>query len=96
MAIKEFIMARYSVATTKNNLSSLIDKALAGEEVVITRHGKPTVALSIVSADDEVSENELNARRDWMDRLQTLRDSLPPAKLSYLEIKKLEQADYEH
>ena len=29
MAIKEAVMARYSVATTKNNLSSLIDKALA-------------------------------------------------------------------
>lgn len=38
-------MARYSVATTKDNLSSLIDKALAGEEVVITRRGKPTVRL---------------------------------------------------
>jgi prevent-host-death family protein len=41
-------MARYSVATTKDNLSSLIDKALAGEEVIITRHGKPTVSLSVV------------------------------------------------
>ena len=48
MAIKEAIMARYSVATTKNTLSSLIDKALAGEEVVITRHGKPMVAMSVV------------------------------------------------
>jgi antitoxin (DNA-binding transcriptional repressor) of toxin-antitoxin stability system len=41
-------MARYSVATTKDNLSSLIDKALAGEEVIITRHGKPTVSLNVV------------------------------------------------
>ncbi len=40
-------MARYSVAATKDNLSSLIDKALAGEEVVITRHGKPTVELRV-------------------------------------------------
>jgi prevent-host-death family protein len=44
-------MARYSVATTKDNLSKLIDKALAGEEVVITRHGKPAVELRIVEAD---------------------------------------------
>jgi prevent-host-death family protein len=70
-------VARYSVATTKNNLSSLIDKALAGEEVVITRHGKPLVALSVVSADDKVSESRLAARHIWMDRLQALRDSLP-------------------
>ena len=41
-------MARYSVATTKDQLSSLIDKALAGEEVIITRHGKPTVELHAV------------------------------------------------
>jgi prevent-host-death family protein len=33
-------MASYSVAEAKNRLPSLIDKALQGEEVVITRHGK--------------------------------------------------------
>lgn len=38
-------MASYSVATTKDNLSALIDKALAGEEVMITRRGKATVRL---------------------------------------------------
>lgn len=38
-------MASYSVATTKDHLSELIDKALAGEEVVITRRGKATVRL---------------------------------------------------
>lgn len=45
MAIKERQMASYSVANTKDNLSALIDKALAGEEVVITRRGKPTVRM---------------------------------------------------
>ncbi len=39
-------MASYSVAVAKNTLPSLIDKALAGEEVVITRHGKPVAQLS--------------------------------------------------
>lgn len=38
-------MASYSVAATKDNLSALIDKALAGEEVVITRRGKATVRM---------------------------------------------------
>jgi antitoxin (DNA-binding transcriptional repressor) of toxin-antitoxin stability system len=38
-------MSAYSVADAKNRLSSLIDKAVAGEEVVITRHGKPVVEL---------------------------------------------------
>jgi len=38
-------MSEYSVAEAKNKLSSLINKALGGEEVVITRHGKPAVEL---------------------------------------------------
>jgi prevent-host-death family protein len=75
MAIKEAVMARYSVATTKNNLSSLIDKALAGEEVVITRHGKPTVVLKIVPAD--TPKIDIEKRREWDERLRALRESLP-------------------
>ena len=43
-------MPHYSVATTKDKLSSLIDKALAGEEVIITRHGKPTVRMHPLSS----------------------------------------------
>jgi prevent-host-death family protein len=35
----------YSVAEAKNRLPSLIDKALAGEQVIITRRGKPVVEL---------------------------------------------------
>jgi prevent-host-death family protein len=38
-------MTDYSVAAAKNALSKLIDQALEGEEVVITRHGKPVVEL---------------------------------------------------
>lgn len=38
-------MASYSVARAKNTLPDLINKAIAGEEVVITRHGKPVAEL---------------------------------------------------
>jgi prevent-host-death family protein len=38
-------MTVYSVADAKNRLPTLIDKALAGEEVIITRRGKPVVEL---------------------------------------------------
>ena len=38
-------MTTYSVAEAKNRLPSLINKALEGEEVVITRRGKPLVEL---------------------------------------------------
>lgn len=38
-------MTAYSVAEAKNTLPKLIDRALKGEEVVITRRGKPVVEL---------------------------------------------------
>ena len=34
-------MADYSIADAKNNLPKLVDRAVAGEEVTITRRGKP-------------------------------------------------------
>jgi antitoxin (DNA-binding transcriptional repressor) of toxin-antitoxin stability system len=39
-------MSSHSIAKAKDNLSKLIDEALAGEEVTITRHGKPVVELA--------------------------------------------------
>lgn len=41
-------MSLYSVAEAKNNLPKLLDRVLAGEEVVITRRGKPIVRLNAV------------------------------------------------
>jgi prevent-host-death family protein len=38
-------MSKHSVADAKNNLSELIDRALEGKGVVITRHGRPVVEL---------------------------------------------------
>jgi prevent-host-death family protein len=45
ITLRRFGVTAYSVADAKNRLPSLIDKALAGEEVVITRRGKPVVEL---------------------------------------------------
>ena len=63
-------MVRYSVATTQDNLSRLI--ALAGEEVVITRHGKPTVELSVVSEAGTVAVDVRAATTRLRARLATL------------------------
>lgn len=41
-------MTSYSVADAKNSLPKLIDRALRGEEVVITRYGKPVAELKPV------------------------------------------------
>ena len=38
-------MGTHSVAEAKNQLPSLIDKALAGEEVLISRYGRPVAVL---------------------------------------------------
>ena len=38
-------MSHHSVADAKAHLSDLIDRALEGEGVVITRHGRPVVEL---------------------------------------------------
>ncbi|HLW92583.1 MAG TPA: type II toxin-antitoxin system prevent-host-death family antitoxin [Roseiarcus sp.] len=38
-------MPVYSIAEAKDHLSKLVDEALSGEEVTITRHGKAVVEL---------------------------------------------------
>jgi prevent-host-death family protein len=45
IALRSIDVTAYSVADAKNRLPTLIDKALAGEEVIITRRGKPVVEL---------------------------------------------------
>jgi|HubBroStandDraft_2_1064218.scaffolds.fasta_scaffold138437_3 prevent-host-death family protein len=39
------LMSSYSVTDAKNRLPELIDSALKGENVVITRHGQPVAEL---------------------------------------------------
>jgi antitoxin (DNA-binding transcriptional repressor) of toxin-antitoxin stability system len=71
-------MTSYSVAEAKNSLSELIDRALKGEGVVITRHGKPVVEFKPVPPPAEpVSEADL----DWLShhRLQPDRSSVENA-----------------
>ena len=42
-------MSTYSVAEAKSRLSELIERAMGGEPVVITRHGRPVVELRAVA-----------------------------------------------
>ena len=46
---KDLHVTAYSVADAKNRLPRLIDKALAGEQVIITRRGKPVAELRPVA-----------------------------------------------
>ncbi|HEX4097800.1 MAG TPA: type II toxin-antitoxin system prevent-host-death family antitoxin [Caulobacteraceae bacterium] len=60
-------MASHSVAEAKNRLSELIDRALEGEGVVITRHGRPVVELKPVAQQGRIVTRDdiewLRARR---------------------------------
>jgi prevent-host-death family protein len=56
-------MGHHSVADAKNQLSKLIDLALAGEGVTITRHGRPVVELRPVSP---ATRKIVPADVDWL------------------------------
>jgi len=70
-------VASYSVAEAKNQLPSLINKAIAGEEVVITRHGTPVAELR---AHRRLTPEERAALYDWLEREAT------PVSVSTLEV----------
>lgn len=56
-------MDTHSIVEAKNQLSQLIDRALAGEEVIITRHGKPVVTLRPV---EKPPRRITQADIDWL------------------------------
>jgi prevent-host-death family protein len=56
-------MTKHSVAEAKNRLPELIDRALEGEEIVITRHGHPVAELrGVLQAPKALTDPEL----DWL------------------------------
>lgn len=73
-------MSAYSVADAKNSLPKLIDKALAGEEVIITRRGKPVVELKSV---ERLPTPPSRGMYEW---LRTRRDARPSVGLTSVEI----------
>lgn len=56
-------MGHHSVAEAKNRLSELIERALKGEDVVITRHGTPIVELKPIL---EPTHTVTPADLDWL------------------------------
>jgi prevent-host-death family protein len=73
-------MSSHSVAEAKSHLSDLIDRALAGEGVVITRHGHPVVELKpVVPQGRPITDADL----DWLDehRVVTKMPSTDAGKL---------------
>ncbi|MGA3062405.1 MAG: type II toxin-antitoxin system Phd/YefM family antitoxin [Methylocystis sp.] len=67
-------MSSYTIATAKEHLSRLIDEALAGEPVTITRDGQPVAELR---ASKMVAEPKPMTHAD-IDRLRARRNKRPP------------------
>jgi antitoxin (DNA-binding transcriptional repressor) of toxin-antitoxin stability system len=68
-------MASYTVAEARNALPKLIKKAEGGEEVVITRHGKPVVEIRARRTPKE------RASRESYERLIAQRDARKPLEV---------------
>ena len=82
-------MTAYSVAEAKNTLPKLIDRALQGEEVVTTRHGKPVAELRAVQQPPTPPRGTL----EW---LRSRRDARPGVGLTSVEILDLLYETDEH
>jgi antitoxin (DNA-binding transcriptional repressor) of toxin-antitoxin stability system len=59
-------MTTYSVADAKAGLPRLIDRAIAGEEVIITRHGKPVAELRAATVKARPTPEERRAGMAWL------------------------------
>ena len=66
-----------NVAEAKAHLSRLIERALAGEEVVISKHGKPLVRL--VPYERDSSPRDLNVRI-WEGPVRLADDRITPTR----------------
>ena len=70
-------MSTHSVAEARNQLSKLIDRALNGEGIVITRRGHPVVELKRVPAVPAKPRRVTEADLEW---LRARRIGRTPAK----------------
>jgi len=73
-------VSAYSVANAKAGLPGLIDKALAGEEVIITRHGKPVAELRPARTSVPTTNSAA------YERLRANRATLPPGSPNSVEL----------
>ncbi|MBO6639755.1 MAG: type II toxin-antitoxin system prevent-host-death family antitoxin [Roseitalea sp.] len=75
-------MDEFGILDARNNFSALVERAEKGEEVIITRHGKPVVKLTAVDADEERAK-----RREAIRQIREMRKSISPNALDGTSIK---------
>jgi antitoxin (DNA-binding transcriptional repressor) of toxin-antitoxin stability system len=76
-------MPTHSVAEAKNHLSELIDRALAGEDVVITRHGRPVIEFRPIP---EPPRRVTQADLDWLATRRMQRSDAAPGEFPAVSI----------
>ncbi len=69
------------VLEAKNRFSELLDRVEQGEQVTITRHGRPVATLAGVQ-NSRPSKAEIEA---ILDRVRRLRETLPPTSWEALK-----------
>jgi prevent-host-death family protein len=87
-------MSTFGLFEAKNRLSELVARAGAGEEVVITKHGRPAARLV---AFDSADDREARRRRidESMERVRVLREGLR-RRLSIEEILEARHEGHRH
>jgi len=75
-------MKRIGIYDARSRLSELVDRVEAGEEVVLTRRGRPVVRM-VRAADDA----RARARADAVKRIHALRKRMK-LRISWAEVKR--------
>lgn len=85
-------MSSHSIAEAKNRFSELIDLALKGEEVVITRHGQPVIEFRPVPQPEPgpVTPADL----EWLERVR-IRPRQPPVEDSGALVSRMRDEDWQ-
>ena len=68
-------MSEFGLFEAKNKLSELVERAEAGEEVIITKHGRPTARLVPYDSPDAAgaAEERIRRHRRSLERIRHLR-----------------------
>jgi prevent-host-death family protein len=82
-------MPVYTIAQAKDQLSKLVDEAIAGERVTITRHGKPVVDLRPARAPGAGRPSP-----ELIDKIAARAKTLPTLGESALDIIRRMRDDY--
>ncbi len=84
-------MSTYSVAEAKARFAELIDRALEGEAVVITRHGQPTISFTPVKRKPGPPTKEA---MEWLEHHRVGKNRKPPREDSGTLVRRMRDEDW--